>query len=63
MAVVWGSTNPAVVEVDGTGLVRGVRPGSAAVVVSHRGVAAQVSVTVTPAPAGMRMVTPGERAR
>jgi hypothetical protein len=45
----WGSSNPAFAMVDNTGLVSGVHPGTARIVVSYDGVAAEALLTVTAA--------------
>jgi len=44
--LMWGSTNPAVVQVDGTGLATAMHQGSAQIVVSYEGVAAAATVVV-----------------
>ena len=46
--VSWATTNPAFATVDASGLVTGVRAGSASMVASYAGVAAISSITVTP---------------
>lgn len=48
-ALTWGSSNPAFAVVDGTGLVTGVHPGDATIVVSFSGVASAAELTVVQA--------------
>jgi uncharacterized lipoprotein YddW (UPF0748 family) len=47
---VWRSLQPSIATVDGTGLVRGVAPGSATIEASHGGIAATATVRVAAAP-------------
>ncbi|HET7274343.1 MAG TPA: Ig-like domain-containing protein [Longimicrobiaceae bacterium] len=45
-ALTWGSSNPAIASVDSTGLATAAHSGSARIVVSYRGIAAEALVTV-----------------
>lgn len=53
--VAWATTNPAVAQVDATGLVTGLTNGSAAIVAMYEGVAGLSQVTVTGAETGNRL--------
>ena len=46
----WGTTNPAIATVNGSGVVTGVIPGTVSIVASYGGVAAIATVTVTSVP-------------
>jgi hypothetical protein len=45
-ALTWGSTNPALAQVDGDGVVTGLYPGTVRIVVSYEGVAAEAELVV-----------------
>ncbi len=56
--VSWSSSNTSVATVDGTGLVRGVAPGSATITASSGGQSDAASIAVTPAPIAALVVAP-----
>ena len=56
--VTWASTNPGVATVNGSGLVTGVAPGAATVMVACEGQSSPVAITVTVVPVASVSVSP-----